>query len=272
MPPSIAMEGYLEKRIQRPFGIVVWQKRHVMLTPSEIVVAEPAEEGRDEALPLRVRRARAVLRGAEGRVAFALLDAEEQETKLTLAAETKFEHGRWIRRRRGPGGRERRGAEAQGAAPAHGGVLRRARGARGGEAAPPLATSRPRRRGALAPAASRAVNAPAPAAAAKPGPAPGPVGGRGALRGARGAEARGAEGPSAVAALFARRAKPAAPAAGGVAAFVEVEFVRGPLGLMFDDLAGSSNRAVITGTTETGEHFASLKVGDEIAGVAGRAS
>ncbi|KAH8073116.1 hypothetical protein JL721_3095 [Aureococcus anophagefferens] len=38
---------------------------------------------------------------------------------------------------------------------------------------------------------------------------------------------------------------------------------------MFDDLAGSSNRAVITGTTETGEHFASLKVGDEIVGVAG---
>ena len=43
MPPSIAMEGYLEKRIQRPFGIVVWQKRHVMLTPSEIVVRNPMQ-------------------------------------------------------------------------------------------------------------------------------------------------------------------------------------------------------------------------------------
>ncbi|KAK7234092.1 hypothetical protein SO694_00146070 [Aureococcus anophagefferens] len=192
MPPSIAMEGYLEKRIQRPFGIV--KKGETKRYLYESVVLAPFS-----AAP-------------KGRVAFALLDAEEQETKLTPGGDQVRARPLDPGRRRGPGGRERRGAEAQGAAPAHGGVLRRAAAP---AAAKPLRRQRRRApKAARSPraAASRAVNAPAPAAAAKPGPAP--------------------EGP------------------------VEVEFVRGPLGLMFDDLAGSSNRAVITGTTETGEHFA----------------
>ena len=97
MPPSIAMEGYLEKRIQRPFGIVVWQKRHVMLTPSEIVVRNPQKKDETKRYLYESVVLAPFSAAPSGRVAFALLDAEEQETKLTLAAETKFEHGRWIR-------------------------------------------------------------------------------------------------------------------------------------------------------------------------------
>ena len=97
MPPSIAMEGYLEKRIQRPFGIVVWQKRHVMLTPSEIVVRNPQKKDETKRYLYESVVLAPFSAAPKGRVAFALLDAEEQETKLTLAAETKFEHGRWIR-------------------------------------------------------------------------------------------------------------------------------------------------------------------------------
>ncbi|KAH8068956.1 hypothetical protein JL720_12165 [Aureococcus anophagefferens] len=234
MPPSIAMEGYLEKRIQRPFGIVVWQKRHVMLTPSEIVVRNPQKKDETKRYLYESVVLAPFSAAPKGRVAFALLDAEEQETKLTLAAETKFEHGRWIRAV----------AEAQEAVSAEA----RKRKAR-------------RRRTAAF------CDAPAAPAAAKPlrrgDPAAPAAGGVAALFAARAAAAPPAAGG--VAALFAARAAGAAGAPYGV----EVEFVRGPLGLMFDDLAGSSNRAVITGTTETGEHFASLKVGDEIVGVAG---
>ena len=97
MPPSIAMEGYLEKRIQRPFGIVVWQKRHVMLTPSEIVVRNPQKKDETKRYLYESVVLAPFSAAPKGRVAFALLDAEEKETKLTLAAETKFEHGRWIR-------------------------------------------------------------------------------------------------------------------------------------------------------------------------------
>ncbi|KAH8055436.1 hypothetical protein JL722_8348 [Aureococcus anophagefferens] len=302
MPPSIAMEGYLEKRIQRPFGIVVWQKRHVMLTPSEIVVRNPQKKDETKRYLYESVVLAPFSAAPKGRVAFALLDAEEQETKLTLAAETKFEHGRWIRavaeaqeavsaearkrkarrrrtaafcdapaapRRRSRPPRERRRAKAalSPLAPARRASTRRRRRRPRSPARRPRARRRSRRSSARA--------APKPAAPrARP---------RSRRCSRRGAEARGARGRRRRGVVrrargggrtarggrrrgLVRRAPPAPPARPTSA---EVEFVRGPLGLMFDDLAGSSNRAVITGTTETGEHFASLKVGDEIVGVAG---
>ena len=71
---GVIKDGFLEKRIQRPFGIVVWQKRQITLTTSEIIVRNPAKKDETKRYLYESVVLAPVAAAPSGRHAFSLLD------------------------------------------------------------------------------------------------------------------------------------------------------------------------------------------------------
>ncbi|KAJ8598876.1 hypothetical protein CTAYLR_009968 [Chrysophaeum taylorii] len=94
------MEGTLEKLIVRPFGLRVWQARHVYLTGKAVEVE--SHESEVKVYPLLSFFVADTVAGVpKGKYGLAFLDEETGEVRLTLACATRFEHRRWVEAIRG---------------------------------------------------------------------------------------------------------------------------------------------------------------------------
>lgn len=90
------MEGTLLKRIGRPLGMCVWAARQVRVTETAVEVVSNDKVTKSYFLAdvhVVVVHLGAV---AKGKYAFALVGNQDDEMRVTLAAESKFDHRRWV--------------------------------------------------------------------------------------------------------------------------------------------------------------------------------
>ena len=90
------IQGTLEKKVARPFGLTAWQPRDVTLEEDALVVRNAKRPADTKRYPFAFVALESSVAAPGARLAFALLD-EDGATKLTLAVETKFAHRRWTR-------------------------------------------------------------------------------------------------------------------------------------------------------------------------------